>query len=127
MAVFSLVALFCLPFPAEASGAWCRPSFEGGIYGPYASYYPGYYDPGYGYLGVFPSPVASAFVPGSPVQQHRLYFPDPIANFYFRSHAYRVYELRIPREPNGEPHPRQPRYRRTYYPRPLGIARTRNY
>ena len=127
MAVFGLVALFFLPLPAEASGLWCPPAPEGGLYGPYTPYYPGYYDPGYGYLGVFPGAVASAYVPGSPVQQHRLYHPDPIANFYFRSHAYRVYELRIPRDQNGEPHARQPRYRRTYYPRPLGIARTRNY
>jgi hypothetical protein len=125
MALLGFVALFLLPFPAEASGAWCRPSLEGGLYAPYVPYYPGYYDPGY--LSPFGGPVASAYQPGSPVQQHRLYFPDPVANFYFRSHAYRVYELRIPRERNGEPHPRQPRYRRTYYPRPLGIARTRNY
>lgn len=110
MALLGLVALFFLPLPAEASGAWCQPGFGGGFYGPYVPYYPGYYDPGY------VIPFAGPYQPGSPVQQHRLYYPDPVANFYFRSHAYRVYELRIPRDRNGEPDPRQPRYRRTYYP-----------
>jgi hypothetical protein len=124
MALFGLVALFLMPVPAEAPEAWCPPIFEGGLYGPYTPYYPGYYDPGYAYLSLFSGPVASAYLPGSPVQRHRLYYPDPVANFYFRSHAYRVYELRIPQDRNGNPYPRQPRYRRTYYyPRQLGLAR----
>jgi hypothetical protein len=127
MTLVGLVALFFLPLPAEASGAGCQRSFDGGVYVPYVPYYPGPYDLGYGYVPFSGPVVASAYLPGSPVQHHRLYYPDPVANFYFRSHAYRVYELRIPQDRNGDPYPRQPRYRRTYYPRPLGIARTRNY
>ena len=107
------VALILLPGSAEVFGGSCRRNIEGGLYTPYVPYYDGY-----AYLNPFGGPVANAYLPGSPVQQHRLYFPDPVANFYFRSHAYQVYELRIVRDRNQDAYPQRPRYPRTYYSRP---------